>query len=193
MCVSSSIPSYSVAIGLVLYASIYLYLLFYHEDYIGIFNRFIIYIVGIDLLLSAFYHLSVNDVTQLNEEHLNINELQSINESEHVYPLNNNVDDDSDSDIDSDINSDNSTQLSYNIDDTPSIEHDDTPSIQHDDTPSIQHDDNSTQHSNDNIVANQTQNTLDQSPPQEVQLDATEPEMVKKRRGRPPKNSISQH
>lgn len=74
MCFPSSIPSYSVAIGLVLYATIYLYLLFYYEDYISVFNKFIIYIIGIDLLLSAFYHLSANDATQPTEElstHLN--------------------------------------------------------------------------------------------------------------------------
>jgi hypothetical protein len=60
-CVSSSIPSYSVAIGILLYASIYLYILFYHNEYISVFNKFIIYIVGIDLLLSAFYHMSSNE------------------------------------------------------------------------------------------------------------------------------------
>jgi hypothetical protein len=55
-CRTSSIPSYSIAMGLVVYASVYLYLLFYHNDYISIFNKFVIYIIGIDLLLSAFFY-----------------------------------------------------------------------------------------------------------------------------------------
>lgn len=56
ICNVSSLPSYSIALGLVVYASLYLYLLFYNNDYIYVFNKFIIYIVGVDLLLSSFVY-----------------------------------------------------------------------------------------------------------------------------------------
>ena len=56
----SKSPIYSVALGLVLYASIYLYILFYNNDYLIVFNKFIIYIIILDLLLSSFYYFSIN-------------------------------------------------------------------------------------------------------------------------------------
>lgn len=52
---SQQINTYSIALGLILYGSIYLYILFYNNEYLNIFNKFIIYVVGVDLLLSAFY------------------------------------------------------------------------------------------------------------------------------------------
>lgn len=72
------ISSYAITIGMIVYASIYLYLLFYNNDYLSIFNKFIIYIIGIDLLLSTFYyfnssnskntHFSNNKLTSQNDE-----------------------------------------------------------------------------------------------------------------------------
>ncbi len=35
----SQISTYSIALGLILYASIYLYLLFYNTEYLSIFNN----------------------------------------------------------------------------------------------------------------------------------------------------------
>lgn len=58
VCKKSSVPSYSIALGLVLYGAIYLYLLFSHQEWVSVFNKFVIYIVGIDLLLSAFFHFN---------------------------------------------------------------------------------------------------------------------------------------
>lgn len=55
----NQISTYSIIIGLVLYASIYLYLLFYNNENITIFNKFIIYIITIDLLLSTFYYFNL--------------------------------------------------------------------------------------------------------------------------------------
>ena len=51
-----TISTYSIILGLIVYSTIYLYILFNNVDYIYIFNKFIIYIVGIDLLLSTFYY-----------------------------------------------------------------------------------------------------------------------------------------
>jgi hypothetical protein len=65
ICKESSITSYSLVIGLVTYAIIYFYILFYNPDLLSVFNNFIIYIIGIDILLSAFYYstqsIEVND------------------------------------------------------------------------------------------------------------------------------------
>jgi hypothetical protein len=52
---------YAIAIGLVVYACIYLYFLFYNEEFLSIFNKFIIYIIGIDLLLSSFYYANTKN------------------------------------------------------------------------------------------------------------------------------------
>jgi len=59
MCTSQQITTYSIALGLILYGSVYLYILFYNDEYLNIFNKFIIYIVGVDLLLSAFYYYNL--------------------------------------------------------------------------------------------------------------------------------------
>lgn len=61
-CKSDSIPSYSIVLGILLYATIYLYILYKHDDYVVIFNKFIIYIVGIDLLLSSVYYFTTNNI-----------------------------------------------------------------------------------------------------------------------------------
>ena len=58
MCNPQQITSYSIALGLILYSSIYLYILFYNNEYLSVFNKFIIYIVVVDLLLSAFYYFN---------------------------------------------------------------------------------------------------------------------------------------
>ena len=43
MCKFNNISTYAIASGLIVYASIYLYLLFYNNDYVALFNKFIIY------------------------------------------------------------------------------------------------------------------------------------------------------
>ena len=54
-CNNIDTSTYSIVIGLVIYGGIYLYFLFYNNEYLSLFNKFVIYIVGIDLLLSTFY------------------------------------------------------------------------------------------------------------------------------------------
>ena len=56
----NQVSVYSIMTGLVLYTSIYLYLLFYSEEYVSIFNKFIIYVVVIDILLSIFYYFNMS-------------------------------------------------------------------------------------------------------------------------------------
>jgi len=102
-CDTSSIPSYSIAIGIVLYATVYLYVLFYKPEFIYMFNKFLIYIVSVDLLLATFVHIKNNDADnpdvaisdaedcdkelQLDNE-LQLNkELQELDDSDHSDEL----------------------------------------------------------------------------------------------------------
>ena len=62
-----TITTYSIALGLVIYSCVYLYVLFYNTESISIFNKFIIYIVGIDLLLSTFYY----NMNKIKSEEIN--------------------------------------------------------------------------------------------------------------------------
>ena len=56
LCIEESITTYSIMIGVIMYASIYSYILLYNSEYLQIFNKFIIFIISIDLLLSVFFH-----------------------------------------------------------------------------------------------------------------------------------------
>lgn len=68
MCKFNNISTYAIASGLIIYASIYLYLLFYNNDYVALFNKFIIYIIGIDLLLSTFYYFNTSKKPEPEQE-----------------------------------------------------------------------------------------------------------------------------
>ena len=63
----NKVSVYSIISGVILYAVIYLYLLFYNEDLLVIFNKYIIYIVIIDLILSTFYYLTLPKRNKINE------------------------------------------------------------------------------------------------------------------------------
>ena len=73
MCKFNNISTYAIASGLVVYASIYLYLLFYNNDYVALFNKFIIYIIGIDLLLSTFYYFNTSKKPEQEPQSHNLN------------------------------------------------------------------------------------------------------------------------
>ena len=65
-------PIYSIALGLVLYSSIYLYFLFYNNEYLTVFNKFIFYIIILDFLLSTFYYFSLQKDTNLIKNKIEI-------------------------------------------------------------------------------------------------------------------------
>lgn len=86
MCTTSQqITTYSIALGLILYGSVYLYILFYNNEYLNIFNKFIIYIVGVDLLLSAFYYYNLQSSDKLVKENEEVED-DSDSESEDDDP-----------------------------------------------------------------------------------------------------------
>ena len=55
----NQINTYSIITGIILYSSIYLYILFYNAEYLSIFHKFSIYIIVVDLLLSTFYYFNL--------------------------------------------------------------------------------------------------------------------------------------
>jgi hypothetical protein len=68
LCNATNVPIYSIVVGLLIYACLYLYLMFYNNDYVYIFNKFVIYIIGVDLLLSAFVYMK--NETSMNQKAL---------------------------------------------------------------------------------------------------------------------------
>ena len=71
--------TYSIGLGLVFYSAFYLYFLFYNNDLLPFFNNILIYVVSVDLLLTAFYSYKVDDDTEHFEEPES-NELQDSHE-----------------------------------------------------------------------------------------------------------------
>lgn len=55
-----NIQTYSIAVGIIFYAAIYMYLLFSKSEFLAVFNRFVVYIIGVDLLLSALFFSNKN-------------------------------------------------------------------------------------------------------------------------------------
>jgi hypothetical protein len=56
ICKNKSIDTtYSIGIGLVFYASLYIYFLFFNNELLPFFTNTLIYAIGIDLLLTTFY------------------------------------------------------------------------------------------------------------------------------------------
>ncbi|NBP01632.1 MAG: hypothetical protein EBU90_16155 [Proteobacteria bacterium] len=96
VCNTSSLPSYSIALGILFYASLYVYLLYYQNDYVYIFNKFVIYVIGIDLLLSAFLYFKSdnNQPTPPITSQLSLS--TDFEDNEHVTLLNNDEDQESD-------------------------------------------------------------------------------------------------
>jgi hypothetical protein len=47
--------TYSIGLGLVFYAALYLYFLFFNNSLLPFFTNTLIYLIGIDLLLTSFY------------------------------------------------------------------------------------------------------------------------------------------
>jgi hypothetical protein len=108
MCKFNNISTYAIASGLIVYASIYLYLLFYNNDYVSLFNKFIIYIIGIDLLLSTFYYFNTSKKTQTQAQthDLNFEQMPNVELLNLSNDININSDEESISNDDDDEESD---------------------------------------------------------------------------------------
>uniref|UniRef100_A0A6C0E191 Uncharacterized protein n=1 Tax=viral metagenome TaxID=1070528 RepID=A0A6C0E191_9ZZZZ len=56
------IQTYAIASGIVIYASLYMYCMAANTNLLQLFNKLLIYIVGIDLLLSTLIHVRENQI-----------------------------------------------------------------------------------------------------------------------------------
>ena len=91
---------YAIGIGLVVYACIYLYFLFYNEEFLSIFNKFIIYIIGIDLLLSSFYYAHNKNSLEYKQIENSDNFSDDISENiSEEYDIEDNIEDNIDDNI----------------------------------------------------------------------------------------------
>jgi hypothetical protein len=89
ICKNKSIDTtYSIGIGLVFYASLYIYFLFFNSELLPFFTNTLIYVIGIDLLLTTFY--SYQD-EQINE---NDRDIFIDNDSENIIYLDSEMSDD---------------------------------------------------------------------------------------------------
>lgn len=122
LCNPDNISTYSIAIGLVIYSSIYLYLLYYNNDLLFIFNKFIIFIIAIDLLLSTFYHFNTGATQQLESiknDNLNFEDellIENTNKIEENLTISDDeLTEDFDEDLDEEIEQNNESENLENI------------------------------------------------------------------------------
>ena len=104
LCKFDNIQTYSIGIGLVIYASIYLYLLYNYDELIPMFNKFIIYIICIDLLLSTVYYMGVSPP---NDDNVNGGDIKQIDNQNTVSESK------TESETDTDTESDTESDLDY--------------------------------------------------------------------------------
>ena len=114
LCNSDNISTYSIAVGLLIYSSIYLYLLYYNNEFLFIFNKFIIFIIGIDLLLSTFYHFNNNQTQLYNKQDTKIQDIyldESNNKiQEHLIISDDELTEDFDENLDEEVELDNDSE-----------------------------------------------------------------------------------
>jgi hypothetical protein len=85
ICNIDSIPTYSIALGIILYTGIYLYTLYSSNEQANIFSKFIVYIIGADLLISTYVHFrsqTDNTIQLENNDYTCNDESESDSESE---------------------------------------------------------------------------------------------------------------
>ena len=119
----NSLPTYTVVIGLVVYALFYSYFLMYNRELLPFFNKIIIYVIGIDLLVSAFYNYNI----QLQNTHLNdhpSHHLENLNNIEYNL-IQDNIDDDTHDDEENDEENDEDDEEDDEEDDDNDTDHDD--------------------------------------------------------------------
>jgi hypothetical protein len=70
ICKNKSIDTtYSIGIGLVFYASLYIYFLFFNNELLPFFTNTLIYAIGIDLLLTTFYSYQDDQLHDHENDH----------------------------------------------------------------------------------------------------------------------------
>lgn len=113
ICTEDKVPSYSIIIGVVLYASIYLYALMYNQQLMTLLSKFLIYIICVDLLISAFYHYKLNKdkkhTHNKQDNEVQDNLLTSINNMNNIFNLEHIKECGHEGDLNQEYSNDNST------------------------------------------------------------------------------------
>lgn len=94
-----TMTTYSIVSGIVIYASLYAYILLYHKSLLPFFNKIIAYVVGVDVLLSMIYYYTIMNSQKSTIPDDKVNDVVD-NESGSY------TDSDAGSDADSDVDSD---------------------------------------------------------------------------------------
>ena len=116
---SLNLSVYTIVIGIVIYAIYYLYFMMYNRELLPYFNNIIIYILGVDLLLSAFYFQQStiednNECKQINHDEFNYTMNENPNENEIVNENDNSDESDDESNSD-DFKSESSETNNENL------------------------------------------------------------------------------
>jgi hypothetical protein len=91
--------TYSIVSGIVIYASLYAYILLYHKSLLPFFNKIIAYVVGVDVLLSMIYYYTIMNSQKSTIPDDKVNDV--VDDDSGSY-----TDSDAGSDADSDVDSD---------------------------------------------------------------------------------------
>ena len=175
MCDHNSIPSYSIALGIVLYAGIYVYLLYNNSAVSYMFNKFLIYIVSIDLLLSTLYFY------KSKPEKLDNIEYQPIAQ----YDLHNF------NDVNSDVTDESGIDIANEVSE---IVNENDAEVVNENEAEIAHASevvNENELEIDTLELNETPDAVQNDLDLTQTIDETDQENPRKRRGRPPKQSIA--
>jgi hypothetical protein len=204
VCSTDNISTYAIASGLVIYASIYLYLLFYNNEYLSLFNKFIIYIIGIDLLLSTFYVFNSTkpNSLQIESNHPNV---YVINQNEQNESDSDSLNDENDEDSDFEVESDDQIDIEMETIDpihTHEINQEENNQEENTEQENTEQENNQKENTEQEITQNETTNELQQNEVQEqkndqsqvsvndieksLEIDTSNEPVVKKRRGRKP-------
>jgi hypothetical protein len=63
---NEQVTLYASVISIVIYSLLYVYLVFFQQDFFKVFNKYIIYVLGVDLLLTALLHFYQKYGTTIN-------------------------------------------------------------------------------------------------------------------------------
>lgn len=94
-----TMTTYSIVSGIVIYASLYAYILLYHKSLLPFFNKIIAYVVGVDVLLSMIYYYTIMNSQKSTIPDDKVNDV--VDDDSGSY-----TDSDAGSDADSDVDSD---------------------------------------------------------------------------------------
>jgi hypothetical protein len=170
---TDNVVTYSIVIGISLYAGIYAYLLFKQPELLPMFNKFILFVVGIDCLISTILYIRQNHKNVLD----NPVELQAFNIEDEDEDFNVYEDDSDGNEVDYEDDEDDEEDETDELDEEEEINEDEDIEINED------HDEIE-DHVDEELIDN------DQINNEQVATESVGEQLIelpKKKRGRPPK------